>query len=162
MELENNNLENENNDNTDNIQSENNDNMENAENIENNNEEENRYRGDRGERRHYFNRDSRDSGDKEGNIQNNNPRRRFFRKKVCFFCKNDIDILDYKDIKLLKRYIKESGKIVPKRLNGTCAKHQRMVTKAVKRARNIAILPYETRYWELIFIYYIKGVIYFI
>lgn len=111
-------------------------------NFENNLEnsgEENRYRG---ERRHYFN---RDSGDKDGNPMNN-PRRRYFKKKVCFFCKNDIDILDYKDIKLLKRYVKESGKIVPKRLNGTCAKHQRMVTKAVKRARNIALLPYETRY----------------
>ncbi|MBS4764281.1 30S ribosomal protein S18 [Brachyspira aalborgi] len=75
-----------------------------------------------------------------------NPRRRYFKRKICFFCKNDIDILDYKDIKLLKRYVKESGKIVPKRLNGTCAKHQRMVTKAIKRARNIALLPYETRY----------------
>lgn len=111
-------------------------------NLENNLEnsgEENRYRG---ERRHYFN---RDGGDKDGNPLNS-PRRRYFKKKVCFFCKNDIDILDYKDIKLLKRYVKESGKIVPKRLNGTCAKHQRMVTKAVKRARNIALLPYETRY----------------
>ena len=49
-------------------------------------------------------------------------------------------------IKLLKKYVKESGKIIPKRLNGTCSKHQRLVTKAIKRARNIALLPYETKY----------------
>lgn len=73
-------------------------------------------------------------------------RKKFFKRKVCHFCKNDIDVLDYKDVKLLKRYIKESGKILPKRLTGTCSKHQRMVTNAIKRARNIALLPYETRY----------------
>ena len=153
MDLENNNLESESAENIDNnlennsesnIEKNNRDeNNESGENNENNSEnrveEGNRYF--RGERRHYYNRE-----DKDGNPINNNPRRRYFKKKVCFFCKNDIDILDYKDVKPLKRYIKESGKIVPKRLNGTCAKHQRMVTKAIKRARNIALLPYETRY----------------
>lgn len=153
MDLENNNLENENteninnnfeNNNTQHAESniehnENNENENHENNSENISEEGNRFI--RGERRHYFNRE-----DKDGNPIINNPRRRYFKKKVCFFCKNDIDILDYKDIKLLKRYVKESGKIVPKRLNGTCSKHQRMVTKAIKRARNIALLPYETRY----------------
>ena len=81
---------------------------------------------------------------KENNEKDN--RKRFFKKKVCYFCKNNIDILDYKDIKLLKRYVKDSGKIIPKRLNGTCSKHQRLVTRAIKRARNMALLPYETRY----------------
>ncbi|WP_367400452.1 30S ribosomal protein S18 [Brachyspira aalborgi] len=142
MDLENNNLENENIDNNlenNNAESniENNENREN--NSENNSEEGNRFY--RSDRRHYYNRE-----DKDGNPIIGNPRRRYFKRKICFFCKNDIDILDYKDIKLLKRYVKESGKIVPKRLNGTCAKHQRMVTKAIKRARNIALLPYETRY----------------
>ena len=80
------------------------------------------------------------------NEKDPNSRKKFFKKKVCYFCKNDIDVLDYKDIKLLKRYVKESGKIMPKRLNGTCSKHQRLVTKAIKRARNIALLPYETKY----------------
>lgn len=83
---------------------------------------------------------------KEANEKDMGNRKKFFKKKVCYFCKNDIDVLDYKDIKLLKRYVKESGKIIPKRLNGTCSKHQRLVTKAIKRARNIALLPYETRY----------------
>ncbi|TKZ35802.1 30S ribosomal protein S18 [Brachyspira catarrhinii] len=144
MELENNDLENKENENTEN-NFENNDiqNVESSENFENNSEnsgEEERYRGGR---RHYYR--DRNSDEKDINFQNN-PRRRYFKKKFCFFCKNDIDIVDYKDMKLLKRYVKESGKIVPKRLNGTCAKHQRMVTKAIKRARNIALLPYETRY----------------
>ncbi len=86
--------------------------------------------------------------DKRNTFNEKDPasRKKFFKKKVCYFCKNDIDVLDYKDIKLLKRYVKESGKIMPKRLNGTCSKHQRLVTKAIKRARNIALLPYETKY----------------
>lgn len=73
-------------------------------------------------------------------------RKKFFRRKVCFFCKNKIDVVDYKDVKSLRRYVKESGKIIPKRLTGTCSKHQRMVTRSIKRSRNIALLPYETKY----------------
>lgn len=77
---------------------------------------------------------------------NKDGRKRFFKRKVCNFCKNRQEALDYKDVRILRRYIKDSGKIIPKRLTGTCSKHQRMVTRAIKRARNIALLPYETRY----------------
>lgn len=91
------------------------------------------------ERKYYNKEADKEKVDKD-------PRKKFFKRKVCHFCKNHIDILDYKDTKLLKRYAKESGKIIPKRLTGTCSKHQRLVTKAIKRARNVALLPYETRY----------------
>ena len=63
------------------------------------------------------------------------------RKKVCVFCGKDSEI-SYKDVNKLKRYISERGKILPRRITGNCAKHQRAVTLAVKRARHLAILPY--------------------
>ncbi len=66
------------------------------------------------------------------------------RKKVCNFCKDKINSIDYKDVDQLRRYITERGKILPKRVTGTCAKHQRMVARAVKRARSVALLPYTT------------------
>ena len=66
------------------------------------------------------------------------------RKKVCYFCENKLDTVDYKDTKLLRKYISERYKILPRRATGTCAKHQRAVTNAVKIARNIALLPYTT------------------
>ena len=64
------------------------------------------------------------------------------RKKVCVFCADKSATIDYKDANKLKRYISESGKILPRRITGTCAKHQRALTVAVKRARQIAVLPY--------------------
>jgi len=64
------------------------------------------------------------------------------RKKVCFFCANHIDHVDYKDIDLLKRYISEKGKILPRRVTGTCAKHQRTLTAGIKRARIMALIPF--------------------
>ncbi|MCQ9210775.1 30S ribosomal protein S18 [Granulicatella seriolae] len=64
------------------------------------------------------------------------------RKKVCFFCANHIDHVDYKDVELLKRYISEKGKILPRRVTGTCAKHQRTLTVAIKRARIMGLLPF--------------------
>jgi len=64
------------------------------------------------------------------------------RKKVCNFCKDNVTSIDYKDVNALNRYVTERGKILPKRVTGTCAKHQRMVARAVKRARSIALLPY--------------------
>lgn len=64
------------------------------------------------------------------------------RKKVCVFCAEKNAVIDYKDTNKLKRYISERGKILPRRITGTCAKHQRALTVAVKRARQIAILPY--------------------
>ena len=66
------------------------------------------------------------------------------RKKVCYFCANHIDYIDYKDVELLKRYISEKGKILPRRVTGTCAKHQRTLTVAIKRARILGLLPFTT------------------
>ena len=66
------------------------------------------------------------------------------RKKVCYFCANHIDYIDYKDVELLKRYISEKGKILPRRVTGTCAKHQRTLTVAIKRARIMGLLPFTT------------------
>ena len=66
------------------------------------------------------------------------------RKKVCQFCQEKATSVDYKEIGKLKKYISERGKILPRRITGTCAKHQRMVTTAIKRARAIALLPYTT------------------
>ena len=67
----------------------------------------------------------------------------FFRKKVCRFCANKAKI-DYKDADGLKRFTTERGKILPRRITGTCAKHQRDLTVAIKRARNICLLPFVT------------------
>ena len=68
--------------------------------------------------------------------------RRFQRRKFCKFCANKIDFIDYKDTKTLRGYVTERGKIVAGRMTGNCAKHQRELTRAIKRARNIALLPF--------------------
>ncbi|OPJ55435.1 30S ribosomal protein S18 [Alkalithermobacter paradoxus] len=70
----------------------------------------------------------------------NKKRRR--RKKVCTFCADKNIRIDYKDTNRLKKYVTERGKILPRRISGVCAKHQRDITTAIKRARNIALLPY--------------------
>ncbi|HHU16788.1 MAG TPA: 30S ribosomal protein S18 [Clostridiales bacterium] len=64
------------------------------------------------------------------------------RKKVCQFCADKTETIDYKDVDKLRKYITDRGKILPKRITGTCAVHQREVTKAIKRARIVALLPY--------------------
>lgn len=64
------------------------------------------------------------------------------RKKVCQCCAEKVETIDYKDVEKLRKYISERGKILPKRITGTCAAHQRAVTKAIKRARVVALLPY--------------------
>ena len=64
------------------------------------------------------------------------------RKKVCGFCVDKVERIDYKDIARLRRYMSERGKILPRRVTGTCAKHQRDLTIAIKRARHLALLPY--------------------
>ncbi len=64
------------------------------------------------------------------------------RKKVCAFCADPTNVIDYKDVNKLKRYTSERGKILPRRITGTCAKHQRALTVAIKRARHIGLLPY--------------------
>ena len=72
-------------------------------------------------------------------------RRQFYRRrKVCKFCEEKIDAVDYKETRLLGQFISERGKILPRRLTGTCSPHQRLVAVAIKRARNIALLPFAT------------------
>ena len=68
--------------------------------------------------------------------------RRNSRKKVCAFCMDKIENIDYKDVPRLKRYLSDRAKIIPRRVTGTCARHQRQLTVAVKRARHLAFLPY--------------------
>ena len=64
------------------------------------------------------------------------------RKKVCQFCADKTEVIDFKDVDKLKKYVTERGKILPKRITGTCAEHQRAVTTGIKRARIVALLPY--------------------
>lgn len=66
------------------------------------------------------------------------------KKKVCAFCADKIEHIDYKDTARLRKYVSERSKILPRRITGTCAKHQRQLTTAIKRARQIALLPYVT------------------
>ena len=65
------------------------------------------------------------------------------RKKVCAFCQEKLDVIDYKDVNRLKKFITEGGKIIPRRMSGTCAAHQRTLAKAIKRARITALLPFK-------------------
>ena len=72
-------------------------------------------------------------------------KRQFFRrKKVCKFCVEKIDFIDYKKAEMLAAYVQERGKILPRRMTGTCSRHQRWLCEAIKRARNIALLPFAT------------------
>ena len=64
------------------------------------------------------------------------------RRKVCVFCSDKNQVIDYKDANLLRKYISERGKILPRRITGSCAKHQRELTVAIKRARHVALIPY--------------------
>ena len=84
----------------------------------------------------------------DNNQDDKNPRRprgkkrSFHRRKVCRFCVDHIDEIDYKDVKILRNFVTERGKIVPRRISGTCAKHQRLLTQTIMRARVMALLPY--------------------
>lgn len=71
-----------------------------------------------------------------------NYKKRGGKRKVCYFTKNNIKHIDYKDTELLKRFISERGKILPRRVTGTCAKYQRQLASAIKRARIMALLPF--------------------
>ena len=84
-----------------------------------------------------FNRDKADATNKK---RNNFHR----KKKVCVFCGKD-NTIDYKDTAKLRKYVSESGKILPRRITGTCATHQRALTVAIKRARHVALMPYAER-----------------
>jgi small subunit ribosomal protein S18 len=69
-------------------------------------------------------------------------RRRFGRRKVCKFCVDKIDSVDYKDVKRLRTLVTERGKIIPRRISGSCARHQRQLTTGLKRLRTIALIPF--------------------
>ena len=69
--------------------------------------------------------------------------KRIPKKKVCAFCQAKVDAIDYKDVNTLKKYITEGGKILPRRMTGTCAKHQRVLASAIKRARLVDLLPFK-------------------
>lgn len=95
----------------------------------------------------YRSRPAEGSSDARPRERDNRPdrdkKRRFqVRKKVCRFCVDKTPFVDYKDSKLLRLFITERGKILPRRISGACSRHQREVTTAVKRARNIALLPF--------------------
>ena len=80
------------------------------------------------------------SRDREDRDDRRPQRRR--RRKVCSFCVDKVEHIDYKDVARLNKYISERAKILPRRMTGTCAKHQRTLTTAIKRARMVALLPY--------------------
>lgn len=77
------------------------------------------------------------------------PRRRFGRRKVCRFCADKSLKIDYKETDTLEMFISERGKIVPRRISGNCSEHQRKLSEMIKRARNLALLPYTTSHSEL-------------
>lgn len=84
-------------------------------------------------------------GDKKTADKEKGQRRTMFRRrKVCKFCADRIDNIDYKDVKLIGPFVPERGKILPRRISGTCAMHQRKLQTAIKRARQIALVPYVT------------------
>ena len=70
------------------------------------------------------------------------PMKRTSRRKVCDFCQEKVEVIDYKDVNRLKKYITEGGKILPRRMSGVCAMHQRELSNAIKKARIVALLPY--------------------
>jgi small subunit ribosomal protein S18 len=97
-------------------------------------------RSDRGDRVGRSSRPGGPGGPREGG-----PRKYFRRKKVCKFCVEKIEVVNYKDVRLLAQFVAESGKITPRRLTGVCTPHQRRLSRAIKQARNIALLPFAGR-----------------
>jgi small subunit ribosomal protein S18 len=84
---------------------------------------------------------------REGGPGPGGPRKQYFRRrKVCKFCTEKIDVIDFKDVRLVGQFVSERGRILPRRLTGTCSIHQRSLAEAVKRARNIALLPFSTEW----------------
>jgi small subunit ribosomal protein S18 len=69
-------------------------------------------------------------------------RRRFLRKKICRFCADKLTLIDYKDVRRLRNLVTERGKIIPRRISGNCAGHQRQLTVSIKRARHLALMPF--------------------
>jgi small subunit ribosomal protein S18 len=93
---------------------------------------------------YYREDDGGEGGQRGGRDQRRGGGRRTHRRKICRFCIEKVDLIDFKDVKMLQNYIPERGKILPRRISGSCATHQRMLAEAIKRARNIALLPYAT------------------
>ena len=91
--------------------------------------------GPRGERR---------NGPPGGGGPRRGKRQYFRKKKVCRFCVERVDFIDYKKVEMLQPFVQERGKILPRRMTGTCSRHQRWLGEAIKRARNIALLPFAT------------------
>ncbi len=87
---------------------------------------------------------SQDRSERSDRSSGPRPRRTYYKKKVCKFCTNKIEV-DYKKPDSLRRFITERGKILPRRITGTCAKHQRMLTTEIKRSRALALLPFVTK-----------------
>ena len=90
--------------------------------------------GERGER----------GGDRGARQGGPGGRMRRTRRKVCAFCADKVEAIDYKELMKLRKFLSEKGKILPRRISGNCAKHQRQMTTAIKRARHVALLPYTT------------------
>ena len=82
--------------------------------------------------------------DRNENTRPARPAVRAKRRKVCIFCADKVSFIDYKDSAKLRKFISERGKILPRRISGTCAKHQRELNTAIKRSRQVALLPYVT------------------
>lgn len=103
--------------------------------------------GDRGGARGPDRGGDRRGGDRRGGPGGGRggPRRRFRRGKVCAFCVGKVQYVDYKDLERLRRYLTDRGKILPRRITGNCARHQRMLCRAVKRARSTALIPYKVK-----------------
>jgi len=101
---------------------------------------------DRDRNRNYDDRQRGYDGDDDGDRGRGQGRggRRMHRRRICRFCIEKVDIIDFKDLRLLSNFVPERGKILPRRISGNCAIHQRMLAEAIKRARNIALLPYTT------------------
>ena len=87
----------------------------------------------------------RQGGGRPGGSGRDGGRKFFRRKKVCKFCVEKIEAVNYKDVRLLAQFVAESGKITPRRLTGVCTPHQRRLSRAIKQARNIALLPFAGR-----------------
>jgi small subunit ribosomal protein S18 len=89
----------------------------------------------------------KDRGERRAKGEGRSFRRRGMgRRKVCRFCADKTMLIDYKDARVLGNFLSERGKIIPSRVTGTCARHQRQLTTAIKRARTVALLPYATAY----------------
>jgi len=88
------------------------------------------------------NNDRNDRNDRQD--RDHRPGGRKTRKKVCGFCVDRVDVIDYKDVAKLRRFISERAKILPRRVTGTCARHQRELTLSIKRARHLALLPFSS------------------